>query len=166
MTIEDTTIEINLPLPIDVVSTLMLLIGSAYPDSVLTQQGRWDNRMGFKIPAGSRVKKISKTAAAKMKQDASEMDGFDVTEANPNGFAWAMPEDVANMCREVIEAAFKDNPDAANYLEWVVRGNETGKRYVMTFCRSKQQTPHDLRMAAEAKLAIAEARIKELEAAK
>lgn len=165
MTAEDTTIQINLPLPIDVVSTLMLLIGSAYPDATLTEQGRWDNRMGFKIPAGARAKKISKAAAAKLKQDSTGQD-FDVTEAGPQGFAWAMPEHVADMCREVIETAFKDNPDAANYLEWVVKSSDGTGRYVLTFCRSKNQTPHALRTSAETKLAAAEARIKELEATK
>lgn len=165
MTTEDTTIEINLPLPIDVVSTLMLLVGSAYPDATLTDQGRYGRKLGFKIPAGSRTKKLSKTAAAKLKQDGTGFD-FDVTEAGPQGFAWAMPEHIADMCRDVIETAFKDNPDAANYLEWVVQSSDGTGRYVLTFCRSKTQTPHALRMAAEAKLATAEARIKELEATK
>lgn len=166
MTTEDTTIQINLPLPIDVVSTLMVLIGSAYPDATMTQQGRFDNRMGFKIPAGARAKKISKAAAAKLKQDSSSLDGFDVTEAGPNGFAWATPAHIADMCRAVIDTAFEDNPDATNYLEWGVQSADQKQHYVLTFCRSKGQTPHALRMAAEAKLAVAEARIAELEAAK
>lgn len=165
MTLEDTVIDIKLPLPIDVVSTLMLLIGSAYPNATMVEQGRYDYRMGFKIPAGSRAKKISKTAAAKMKQDASELEGFEVTEASPNGFAWATPERVANMLREVLETSFAENPDAANYLEWEVRSGDSKQHYLLTFCRSKGQSPHALRMAAEAKLAVAEARIRELEGA-
>lgn len=59
----------------------------------------------------------------------------------------------------VIKAAFEQNPEAANYLEFTLIDPEGRYRNLLTFCRSAQQTPHELRMKAEQELTEARANI-------
>ncbi len=161
----ETSINIQLPLPLDVSSTLMRIIGAAYPHSMI--RARDDTRtLSIVIPDGDRPLSPEdvepETLRGLVVEHHPDADA-DVTSLGADGIGVATPEYLANICRTVLEASFSQNPEAKNYLETEVFSPTDGKRYVMTFARSAQQTPHALRMIAEEKLTRALDRIAELE---
>lgn len=160
MTIDGMTrIQIALPLPMDVAGTVMRVIGMAYPEALM--EGR-DRSMTFLIPEGARPRKGTK---AKAKPEKREELDTELLEVGPEGVSISTPEVLAAHALEIMKASFKEFPDAKNYLEQRCYDRETHKGYVMTFQRVEGKTAHELRQEAEAKLAKAEARIAELEAA-
>ncbi len=74
-----------------------------------------------------------------------------VTEIGSGGVGFSLPQHIAALCLPVVKASFADSPDAQNYLEMKVVDQPTGDQYVLIFARSTRQTPHELRLAAEAK---------------
>lgn len=71
---------------------------------------------------------------------------------NPEGICVDTPVEVAEVLLPVLQAAFEQNPDAQNYVEMPISDSESGRTFLLTFCRSAGQTPHELRAAAEEKL--------------
>ncbi|MDJ0319778.1 hypothetical protein [Pseudarthrobacter sp. PS3-L1] len=159
MSEEMTRIQIALPLPMDVAATVMSLIGTAYPDALMEGKG---HNMTFLIPDGSRPRKVSK---AKSKPQEATEPSTALLECGPDGISISTPEKLAAACLEIMKASFEQFPDAENYLEQRLWDRESGKGYVMHFQRLEGKSPAELREAAERKLAVAEARIAELEAA-
>jgi len=153
-----TKIQVSLPLPMDVAGTVMRVIGAAYPTALIEGNGR---SMTFLIPEKARPRKVSK---AKAKPDEILDPATDLLELGPQGISISTPEHLAAASLEIMQASFDQFPDAKNYLEQRCYDHKTHKAYVMTFQRVEGQTAHELRQEAERKLAIAEARIAELEA--
>ena len=156
-----TDIAIQLPLPMSVTGTLMNLIGAAWPDAMIV-----DNQKGFLTGGKHMVLRIpdvppaavsdEQTAAAKV--DPGE-DDVDVLELGPQGVALRRPEELSAMMLQILRAGFEEHPDAVNYLENKVYDPTTHEEFVLIFARSKAQTPHELRMAAEKKLESAQANV-------
>jgi hypothetical protein len=90
-----------------------------------------------------------------------EPDEFDVDvlAMGPEGIQTLTPEIIGANFLPVIKAAFEQNPEAENYLEFTLIDQEDRHRYLLTFCRSAQQTPHELRMRAEQELEDARGKI-------
>lgn len=152
--VEDLTdIRIDGPLPASVVGTLIKLIGAAWPDAMMADPGRGGGLL-FKVRG--KAKKVKKKNLKQLKMKPIEDDTL-VNTAGPDGISVAPPEVLAAAMLDGARAAFSEYPDAENYLESVVIDREENKRYVMIFARSKEQTPHELRMAAEQKLTTARA---------
>jgi hypothetical protein len=86
-------------------------------------------------------------------------DDVDVLELGPQGISISRPQQMSAMMLQVLIESFAENPDAVNYLENKVRDPATGNEYVLIFARSAGQTPHELRMAAEARLEAARAEV-------
>lgn len=75
----------------------------------------------------------------------------------PEGVKTLTPEIIGANFLPVIKKAFEMNPEAENHLEVTLIDKED--RYLLTFRRSAQQTPHELRMAAEKELDEARGKI-------
>ncbi|HEX9088891.1 MAG TPA: hypothetical protein VF867_15340 [Arthrobacter sp.] len=152
----DTTIDIKVstPLPSNVVMTLGALIDAAWPDSQLAfNEDRFTNQVIYRINNASRRAVPDEEAAALHVEPAT--DGIDIIGLGPEGVSMLTPSQVAANLLPVIKTAFEEFPDAENYLEMPIIDPETHHRYVLTFARSKEQTPHALRMVAEAALVTA-----------
>jgi hypothetical protein len=78
-----------------------------------------------------------------------------IQELGPEGVSLVTPAALAASLLPILKASFQKNPDAANYLETTVTDPDDCNRYVLVSARSAQQTPHELRMTAEKRLATA-----------
>ena len=151
-------IKVATPLPASVLLTLGSLLEAAYPGTQLaTNDDRHRDQVVFRIDSAARVDVDDETARGLRVEPGTE--DLDVLALGPEGVKTLTPELIADSFVPVIKAAFEQNPDAANYLEFTLRDSEHGNRYLLTFCRSAGQTPHELRMLAERKLEQARAGI-------
>lgn len=152
--VDGTVITIRLPLPMPVYGTMMKLVGAAYPDAQIGDS-RYGDGLNFIIPKGATAKRVSK-AASKAVELVDGIDDVDVLRAGPEGLDLSMSRRIAEDYLVAARETFKANPDAVNYVEHTVVDRETHQRYVLIFARSPLQTPHELRMAAEAAREAAE----------
>lgn len=148
-----TEIAIQLPLPMSVSATLMKLVGAAWPAAELVDSkgGLFgsDRHMVLRIPDAP-ARDVSAEEVADVVV-APGPDDVDLLELGPGNIAVRRPEQLSAMMLEIMQAGFEEHPDAVNYLENHVQDPKTGKEYVLIFARSAGQTPHELRMAAEAR---------------
>lgn len=156
---EDTVdIKIATPLPSSVLLTLSALVDAAYPGSSwVGNDDRHTNQVIFRVNNAAR-RDIPTEDAAALRVEPGDGD-VDVTALGPEGVSMLTPLEVAANLLPVIKAEFEKFPDAENYLEMPIHDPSDGNRYLLTFCRSKRQTPHELRMKAETDLAEARERI-------
>lgn len=157
---EDTVdIKIATPLPSSVLMTLSSLVDAAYPGSVwVGNEDRFTNQVIFRVNNATR-RDVSTEDAAALRVEPGDED-VDVLALGPDGFVSVLtPLEVAANLLPAIKAEFEKFPDAENYLEMPIHDPSDGSRYLLTFCRSKQQTPHELRMKAEQDLTDARGRI-------
>lgn len=158
---EDTVITIALPLPMPVYGTLMKLIGAAYPQAHIGD-ARYGNGLNFIIPKGVTAKRVSK-ANAKAIEPVEGTDDVDVLSAGPGNLGLSLARKIADEYVVAARETFKENPAGTNYVEHTVIDRETYQRYVLIFAHSPEQTPHELRMAAERALEDARRRNAELD---
>jgi len=155
----DRRIRIKYPIPLDVSGNLLKALGTIYPDAAIRTDDPWSSDC-MVIDVGKRTARTSK---AKMTDDLIlDTDGTTLTGIDDKGWNMATPreamEGLAWWAQIVLE-----NSTAPNYVEQEVF-NESDRRFLVTACWSPEQTPHQLRMAAEARIVELEARISELEA--
>lgn len=151
-------IKVATPLPSSVVLTLGALIEAAWPGSGwASNEDRYVNQVIFRVDNSAR-RQVPDEEAAALRVEAGPEDA-DVIALGPEGASVLTPTDVAANLLPVIKTAFEEFPDAANYLEMPVFDPEDGHRYLLTFCRSAAQTPHELRVKAEKALEEARASI-------
>lgn len=161
-----TTVDIGLPLPMDVFATLCKIIAIAYPGTVVdTNAGTGREMMRMRIPDEARYKNVrarKKIQAAKVHlETAREV----LLTSLRDGISVATPEEISNEVGLLASRMFADNPDAENYLEmemWV-RDPDSRERFVLNVRRGSGKTPHQLRQEAEAQVARLRDRIAALE---
>jgi hypothetical protein len=162
-----TRLAIDLPLPLDMVGTVMGLIGAAYPTAKLDTRG--GHQLVALIPESARARKVSKKAAEALKEPAPDdpTENGDLASINADGSFGLIPHEevrmrLAEMMARVLDA---DGGAGENYIEWAVHDLEDpSNRYVLYAARSRKQTPHALRQRAEADLAAARAEVEQLRA--
>lgn len=161
-------LNIGLPLPLDVVNTASGILSKAWPGSMIDSNysgglfGGGSGVLSILIPEkeARRPRRVTKKDIEDARPEPTglgpEWDG-DVIGVEPEGedgivFRFGTPEALGNLlvqsCREVLAA----QPEAANYLEWTMHEKDASASYVLSVARSKRQTPHELRMKAEAKV--------------
>lgn len=151
-------IKIATPLPSSVLLTLANLVDAAWPGSSwVTNDDQHTNQVVFRVNNAVR-QAISADDAADLRKEAAEDDVI-FTGVGPEGVSVLTPLEVSANLLPLIKTTFAGYEDATNYLEMPVRDPSDGRVYLLTFCRSAQQTPHELRMAAEQQLADARQRI-------
>lgn len=142
-------IRIAGPLPADVMVTLTKLIGAAWPDAAMVNSSGSaavflvEPVQGLDLDEGKLREALT---------PAGPGSPLAINSVGPEGICAAAPIDVAQALVPVIKAAFEEFPDAENYLEFGFTDPVSRDRYVLLFCRSARQTPHALRLQAEAKL--------------
>ncbi|MFE3052344.1 hypothetical protein [Nocardia sp. NPDC059239] len=171
MTDDYVTVDIGLPLPMDVFATLFKVIDIAYPGAVVETNagpaGYGPEVMRIRIPEAARYKNVrarKKIEAAKAHLE-TEREGM-LTSLR-DGISVATPEEIKQEVGLLATRMFADNPSAKNYLEmemWV-RDPDTGERFVLNVRRASGKTPHQLREEAEAEVARLRERVEDLEKA-
>lgn len=149
--LDDTLVELALPLPADVLVTLTRLIGLAYNDVMIETTGRRPDHMSLRIPHDSRCR--TRTSAKKIRAAKEHLE--DEHEAilkrfGPGGeMSLIAPQHLASTLIAGARTIFSDNPDAENYIEYDVYDKEDHQPYLVTVARGKNRTPHQLRLAAD-----------------
>jgi hypothetical protein len=146
-----TDIRVATPLPSSVLMTLGRLIDLAWPGAELATGNRGEITFRVNRAAAS---DITADEAAGAKVELAEGD-VAIQELGPEGVSLVTPAALAASLLPILKASFQENPDAANYLETTVTDPDDYNRYVLIFAPSAQQTPHELRMTAEKRLATA-----------
>lgn len=158
-----TAIRVGTPLPVDVFVTLGNLLELAYPGTTIQAtppKARWeDTYTEFIIDRSKRVEVSPEQVADAVEE--SDGEDVEVIGFDDDGHVQFSTPDEASLALGHIAASMLDHSGAVNYLEAEVRDAE-GNRYVVCAARSKGQTPHALKTAAEEKLAEAEATIADL----
>lgn len=161
-------VRIKLPLEMDVASTIIKAVGLTYPRTMI---GRDEHTLDYERELVLLIDQRDRHKSAKAKKRYEKVrdyaDGWSpgaLTELGPDGVSVSPHELLiaswVNMARE----SFAMFPDAPNYIESTAYDPETRERYVFCVSRSEGQTPHALRMKAEARVAELEvelARLKE-----
>lgn len=151
-------IKIGTPLRSNILLTLGNLIEAVWPGAQLvTNTDQFTKQVIFRIDPDARAD-VDEDEAADMFVKPDEFD-VDVLAMGPEGIQTLTPEIIGANFLPVIKAAFEQNPEAENYLEFTLIDQEDRQRYLLTFCRSAQQTPHELRMRAEQELEDARGKI-------
>lgn len=149
---ETTQIEIKLPLPLDVAGTLMKLIGAAYPTSRVRPFGNSHMMMEIdtaeRVPEGDLDKFLEGFSLDLMDPEVGE------SLLTQTGFS--APGWLANLAAQMMTAAIGDAP---NYIE--AGFTLEAQNLVMSVARSEGQTPHELRLKADARVAQLEAALRE-----
>jgi len=154
-----TPIRIGLPLPMDLVMSLTNAIGTMYPDATMGGDGPgYGSELVLNVSHDDRRPKATKKALRDAKvtsadpEDELEMAGFKngtLTVNTPREAA----ERLATWAHTLLAGQ-----DAANYVEQVATDGE-GRRLVLIAAWSEEQTPHELRLAAERRAEEAETRL-------
>lgn len=160
-------VRIELPLPLDVLSTLMQVIELTYPGTMIRGgKGEWrsENRLVLAIPTVERHKSAKK--AEKYAKAKAHLDGHadaTINQLSPGGVPVGLPAYVSRLLVAMCQAQFAAYPDAENYLESTVYDRENNTSYVIICARSEKQTPHALRMKAEAEVERLRAELKAMQ---
>jgi hypothetical protein len=159
--VREETIRIALPLSMDVAGSLLKAIGVMWPGACM---GTSDpHTMTVVIPDAERRPKGSRKAlvAAKDTSDGPEVDS-QITRFDGQTLTATVPEALQEMAG--YAAIILRNTDGAiNYVEQEMTDTATGKQLVFSVAYSKGQTPHALRIKAEARVAELEALLAERE---
>jgi hypothetical protein len=151
-----TEIRIGLPLPMDITGTLLNVIGLTWPGAVI--KGGDDmptvpRHMVVGIPDKQRHKSVKAAEKyAKRKEFLDANADADITELDPSGVGFSWPQWLAAQWVAMARQCWEKFPDASNYLQSEILDKDTKQRYVFYVAKSKGQTPHQLRDAAEKRL--------------
>jgi hypothetical protein len=163
--VSSTPITIQGGLPLDVASTLMRLIGLAYPGAQLVSAP--GGAMRIEIPDADRgidPGLLERAAELKVAADEYTKDAL-VRMSEDGSVTVGVPAFFGSMLVPMVEALFDANPDAENYLETQMHSQTVpGRTWVVIAARSPAQTPHALRLAAQARAETAEAEAARLRA--
>lgn len=154
---ESVVVEIKLPLPADVVTTITRLIASAYPQAQFSQEQGFRENLKILLPSGARPRPTRRRVPAARASAAT------VTESGPRHFGIQGPQELTKELGELIHRSFVDHPDAKHYLELRIRHKDS--TYLVYLARGAAHTPQILHMAAERRAKHFEARLAELTAA-
>jgi hypothetical protein len=159
-------IRIKLPLPADVVATIMKMFGLTYPRTQIADDGHahaYERELVLQIDPRDRHKDAK--AMKKYQKIRDNADGWVgwLTEIGPNGIGLGPHEMLAKAWVSLAKESF-NTLHAPNYIESKVYDSEDKTEYVFWVAKARDRTPHELRQAAEARAEKAEARVAELEA--
>jgi hypothetical protein len=170
---EPIAVRIDLPLPTDVVSTLIKIVGLTYPRTMISDDHHtwkddhhtWKHERQLVLKLDPRDRHKNAKAMREYRKLRDNADGWVgwTTEVGPNGIGIGPHELLAKMWVEMARESLKKF-EAPNYIESKVYDPDDHTDYTFYVARSHEQTPHELRMEAEKRAEKAETRVAELEA--
>lgn len=159
--VEDTIIKVQLPLPMDVASSIMNAFGHLWPNGGIDTTASNHGYLTMRIPHDDRCR--TKRVATKIRADKTYLES--AIEAEVRGFdkdgslRATATEYIARSIGAAARAMFEDNPEAVNYMEMTVHNPESGNSYVITAAKSDGQTPSALYKKSLERIAELEAQL-------
>lgn len=148
-----TEVHIRGPLPADILCTLLQAVGNTYPSTRIST-GSPGDALTLLIPDGERPESPGTPTGLPL----------EIVRLDPSGVSFSTPQELAATMTAVMEEGFAEF-EPENYLETqvLVPTSEGGhRRYAMIFARTPEQSPHELRLAAEGELERARVEIARL----
>lgn len=156
--VADTVVAIDLPLPLDVTSSLMRAIGDMYPGAQVRSDGD-RHKLTIMIPDSDRRRDdVDGEPTTTPAPTPADVDAF-LASIDDGTFGVSGTEWLARVLVHLASGAL-DRPDADNYVELTLADSDLA--YAVALCRSTSQTPHALRMAAEERAERLAQRLREL----
>lgn len=152
-------VRIEYPVPLDVAGNLTKALGLMYPDATIRSDDPKSDTC-LVLDLGSRTARVSKK---RLTEELLEPVDADLVRMRDGTVGVSTPEEAKAGLAEWA-AVLLMSQDAFNYVEQPVTDRETGRTFLVTACWSAGQSPHELRMVAEKRAEVAEARVAELEA--
>lgn len=166
--VDDTKIEVRLPLPLDVAASITSAFGCLWPNASIETKASNGGYLTLRIPHDDRCK--TKRAATKIRAAKTYLESE--IESCVRGFSEDgsmradAPAYIGHTMGAACRAAFEDNEAAINYIEMTVHDPVTNQAYVITAARSESQTPSALHKKALARIAELEQQVAEKEGSK
>lgn len=171
-------IAIGLPMPVSIFGALGDLIDKAWPGAAIITNPEAAGvptdvrrRIGYsrdvallQIPRKV-AKRVTKKAAAEIvatHAPAAAAEDLDFLGMDDEWVRMAPPEELCLFIGGIGKRVLDGFEDAVNYVEWEVTDKESRQRCVLSFARSKGQTPAALRTKAEKELADARDKMRAL----
>jgi hypothetical protein len=153
---DPTEIRIELPLPNDIASTLIRIIGLTYPRTQIARNGESAFRpRQLVLVIDPKDRHRDAKARKKYEKKRAELDAYDgwMTALGPDDVSIGAPEFLVKWWVDLARKTFEANPEAINYLESECYDTETRQNYIFWVARGRkdQNTPHALRQQAEAR---------------
>lgn len=153
---DPTEVRIELPLPNDIASTLIKIVGLTYPRTQIARDGDSALRprqLVLVIDPKDRHKDAK--ARKKYEKKRAELDAYDgwMTALGPDGVSVGAHEYLVKWWVDLARKTFEENPEAVNYLESECYDTETHQNYIFWVAKGRkdQNTPHVLRQQADAR---------------
>lgn len=155
-------------MPLSMAGYILRAIGAGYPNTVIDSRKSepWDSDLTLVIPASDYIESdpdISDWHLAEMAPDKDDPALVAFTSGIRDGsFGVTPPPWITAMLRvaaESIEDSIKDI--APNYLSIELHPEDSGAPFVWIICRRDGKSPHDLRVAAETRVAVLEEQLRE-----
>lgn len=136
-------------IPLDVASTLMRLVGAAYPSTRVSSDHRG---MVFHIDHVDRVEDAAvfdRAAELKVAADEWTLDTY-LRQLGDGAIEVTLPQILTATMVGLAEGMFADHGQDVNYLETTCASTTLpGQRWAVIAARSPGRTPHELRQQAE-----------------
>ncbi|MGX1809741.1 hypothetical protein ACWIGI_28805 [Nocardia sp. NPDC055321] len=161
------TVDIGLPLPLDVSATLMKTIGTVYPGAMIdtNPHGYGREMLRMRIPNDDRYRNEAARVEIRAAKQHLETERDEILTGVREGISVATPKEIKYQVGLLATRMFADNPGAVNYLEMEMQVGDpdTGEQFVLTVQRKAGKSAHQLRVEAEAEVARLRAHISRLE---
>lgn len=153
-----TLIEVALPLPGDVASTLMKAVGSVWPNTTIKTDGD-DRTLTFDITDEDRKNPKVEEALTEPDYQDDEDGRLLLSSVRDGSLGMTVPEWFTKTLVGVMHEIMEDTT-AENYLEWTLTSGD--RSYAVVLCRTTDATPHSLRKAADERSERYAEKLKEL----
>lgn len=143
-------VAIALPLPMDIVGTLLEIVGLTWSGTVIKKGGLGQRELVLGIPNRQRHK--SAKAAKKYRRKKLHLKAdteATINELDADGIVIGTPNWLSELWVGMARDMWRRFPDAPNYVESTVYDQQARQSYVFYVAKSESQTPHALRIKAE-----------------
>lgn len=159
----DTLVSIDLPLPLDITGSLLAAVGSMYPNAQIVTDGD-PAKLTLAIADADRAGLDGDGMPAQIPRPTPADTEALLTSLRDGSIGVSPPEWFAKMmlsiCAEIVEAS-----SAENYVEMTLHGKGPDgepRTWAVVVARSHDQTPHQLRIAADQRAERYAERLREL----
>lgn len=154
-------VRFRLPLPADVTGSIIMGIGTMWPTATILTNGD-PREMAFVIPVDGRRAKLGKKALAAAKQSSADPAEEIVVESfGGNDITLSTPREATLALADFALTILEGMEGVANYIEQTLDLPD-GRRLALVACWSPEQTPRQLRKAAERRTDAADRQVTDL----
>lgn len=160
----DLRLTVNSPggLPMSVAGFILRALGVAYPGTMM-ETSRFGEVLALRIPRADYLadREIDDATLAELAPGPDDADLLMLTNGIRDGALGARVPDWLNALLRTATASILDASDATNYLSMDLMNPNGSLMTTWIICRPDRPTPHQLRQAADERVAVLEAQLRD-----